>query len=216
MAIRGAIVPGPGPNSKTEVDTTVFGNTKIRSNGLGHTTGSGQNKVSMLKQAMALSGNVLPQVSMTNGTISGVYHIVTTDGAGPIKAILDPTGTGSFKNGTMLKTLTQVPGKGGNIKATKAKNKDGKNKRFDLGGVWERATESVGLVKRAGNVNLDFPMKFAVPDGVTCTGTINGIKNVCLVKIANSNKAGPFGGVVAIQMAAAPAPPAKRAVEFKA
>ena len=63
-------------------------------------------------------------------------------------------------------------------------------------------------------------MKFAVPDGTVCKGTINGIQNVCLVKIANSNKAGPFGGVVAIQMAAPtpapPAAPAKRAVAFTA
>ena len=178
----------------------MFGNTKIKTNGLGHTTGSGKNKVSMLTQAMALSGPTLPQVS-EGGSISGTFHIVTTDGAGPIQAVLDPTGTGKFSNGTLLTTETQVPGKGGNIAAPKQRS------------VWTRALVAAGIVKRAANVNEDFPMKFSLPAGTTCQGEIAGQKNVCLVKIANSNKAGPFGGVIAIQMAA----PAKRAAqEFQA
>jgi len=59
---------------------------------------------------------------------------------------------------------------------------------------------------------------FTVPEGTVCTGTINGIQNVCLAKIANANKNGPFGGVVAFQIAGgnATAPPAKRAVDFTA
>jgi hypothetical protein len=40
-----------------------------------------------------------------------------------------------------------------------------------------------------------------IPAGTTCSGTVGGQANTCLVKIANSNPAGPFGGVVAIQMA---------------
>jgi hypothetical protein len=65
----------------------------------------------------------------------------------------------------------------------------------------------VGVIeKRATNINEDFPMTFSVPAGTTCNGNIGGQSNVCLVKIANKNGAGPFGGVVAIQMAgAAPA-----------
>jgi hypothetical protein len=184
----------------------VFGSTKIQTDGLGKTTGSGKNKVDMLKQAMALSGSTLPQVSATGGSIEGTFHIVTTDGAGPIQAVLDPTGTGKFSNGTMLDTVTQVPGKNGNIKAPKQRS------------LWARALVSVGIMKRAANVNEDFPMKFSVPAGTTCSGTVNGVNNVCLVKIANSNKAGPFGGVVAIQIAgeAAAGGATKRAVEFAA
>ena len=83
LGIKGGIVPGPGSNSVTEVDTTVFGSTNIATNGLGHTTGSGQNTVSMIAKAMALSGNTLPQVSADGGYVSGTFHIVTTDGAGP-------------------------------------------------------------------------------------------------------------------------------------
>ncbi|KAK0716935.1 hypothetical protein B0T26DRAFT_648343 [Lasiosphaeria miniovina] len=198
LGIKGGIVPGPGPNSKTEVDTTVFGSTKIKTNGLGRTTGSGKNKVAMLSAAMAQSGSTLPQVS-DGGSISGVFHIVTTDGAGPIQAVLDPTGTGAFSKGVLLDTVTQIAGKNGNIAAPKQRS------------LWARALVSAGIMKRAANVNEDFPMKFSVPAGTTCNGTIAGQSNVCLVKIANSNKAGPFGGVVAIQMAGAAATTGKAA-----
>ncbi|KAK2052369.1 hypothetical protein LY76DRAFT_630092 [Colletotrichum caudatum] len=210
LAIQGGVVPGPGPNRKTELDTTVFGARNIMSDGLGKTTGGGKVQAADIKQAMALSGSTLPQVSSTGGSISGTFHMVTTDGAGPLNAVLDPTGTGAFSQGIMLKVVQQVPGNGGNIRP------DGTvpgGKRA----LWERAMSVI--YKRASNVNKDFPMKFEVPAGTTCSGTMGGQSNVCLVKIANSNKAGPFGGVVPIQIAPgggnATAPAAKRAVEFE-
>lgn len=189
LAIQGAVVPGPGKNKVTEVDTTVFGSTKIATDGLGKTTGSGKNNVAMLSSAMDQSGTTLPQLSATNGTLSGTFHIVTTDGAGPLQAVLDPSATGSFSNGTMLSVVTQVPGTKGNIKAPKQRS------------LLMRTLVSAGIVKRASNVNEDYPMAFSVPAGTTCTGTVAGQANVCLVKIANSNPAGPFGGVVAVQIA---------------
>lgn len=147
-----------------------------------------------MTQAMAQSGDTLPQVSATNGSLSGTFHIVTTDGAGPVQAVVDPTGTGAFSQGTLLETTTQVPGKNGNIKASRQRN------------VVVRALEAMGVIaKRASNVNEDYPVAFAVPAGTTCTGTVNGMQNVCLAKIANSNRAGPFGGVIAFQMAGADA-----------
>ncbi|KAH8676199.1 hypothetical protein BX600DRAFT_196883 [Xylariales sp. PMI_506] len=199
LGIQGGIVPGAGKNSVTEVDTTVFGKTNIETDGLGKTTGGGANKVEDLSAAMAQSGSTLPQVS-DGGSITGTYHIVTTDGAGPIKAVLDSTGTGSFSNGVMLDTTTDVPGTNGNIKAPKRS-------------LWTRTMDTI--MRRAANVNEDYPMAFSVPAGTTCTGTVNGISNVCLVKIANSNPAGPFGGVIAIQMAGANST-AKRAETFSA
>lgn len=221
LAIKGGIVPGPGPNSKvrahqprhphtpaalltppqTEVDTTVFGKTNILSDGLGRTTGSGQNNINMIVQAMALSGNTLPQVSATGGNISGVFHIVTTDGAGPIQAVLDPTGTGKFSKGVPLTVLQQIPGNNGNIAPGGGKNKkQGKRSEEPL---WARALMAAGIMKRAANVNESFDFKFSVPAGTKCEGSVAGMNNVCLVKIANSNKAGPFGGVVPVQIAAA-------------
>ncbi|KAF2148424.1 cell surface protein [Myriangium duriaei CBS 260.36] len=196
LGIKGGIVPGPGSNSVTEVDTTVFGNTNIATNGLGRTTGSGRNTVSMMAEAMALSGNTLPQVSADGGSISGTFHIVTTDGAGPVKAMIDSTGTGAFANGQPGQILTQVPGNGGNI--SPSGKVPGQNNRR-------------GLVKRAANVNKDYPVKVAIPAGTKCTGTVGSQSNVCLLKIANANAAGPFGGVVAFQIADKAAAPAAAA-----
>lgn len=61
----------------------------------------------------------------------------------------------------------------------------------------------MGLMKRARNVNEDYPFSATIPAGTKCTGTVAGQENVCLVKIVNPSGAGPFGGVVAIQMAGA-------------
>jgi hypothetical protein len=130
----------------TEVDTTVFKSTNIQTDGLGKTQGGGQNNVNDLTAAMAQSGSTLPQISSTGGTLSGTFHIVTTDGAGPIKAVLDPTGTGAFSNGVMLDTVTQVPGNNGNIKATQGLNSPR--------GLVERMMSVI--TKRATNVNEDY------------------------------------------------------------
>ena len=59
----------------------------------------------------------------------------------------------------------------------------------------------MGLMKRAANVNEDYPFAATIPAGTTCTGTVAGQSNVCLVKVVNPSGAGPFGGVIAIQMA---------------
>lgn len=212
LAIQGGTVPLTGDNDDTEVDTTVFDDTDVNTDGLGETTGSGNVDTGMLKQAMALSGNTLPQVK---SSLSGTWHVVTSDGFGSLKAVLDPTATGKFSEGIQLSTTTDVIGDDGdepddfqepddddddnNDKKAKKVKRTWKKKSF-----FRRLAERSGLIqKRAHNINVDFPMAFAVPSGTTCTGQIDDQKNVCLVKIANENDNGPFGGVVAIQMASA-------------
>jgi hypothetical protein len=139
---------------------------------------------------MAQSGSTLPQVS-SGGSISGTVHIVTTDGAGPYTAIVDPTGTGAFSTGTKMTVTQQVPGTRGNIAAPK-------QRRFV-----SRMLVKMGIVKRASNVNEDYPFAATMPAGTTCSGTVAGQSGVCLVKIVNPSNAGPFGGVIAVQMAGA-------------
>ncbi|KAI1456633.1 hypothetical protein F4805DRAFT_222001 [Annulohypoxylon moriforme] len=53
---------------------------------------------------------------------------------------------------------------------------------------------------RDGN-ETDFPLTAAVPADQTCTGTVAGQDNACLVRCQNGARAGPFGGVVPVQMA---------------
>ncbi len=155
--------------------------------GLGKTS-AGPNTLAGMSAVTAQSGTTLAQVS-DGGSLSGTVHIVTTDGAGPYTAVLDPTGTGAFSQGTKLQVTTQVPGRNGNIAAPK-------QRRFIA-----RALVKMGIMKRAANVNEDYPIKIAVPAGTTCTGTAGGQTNVCAVKIVNPSGAGPFGGVIMMQMA---------------
>lgn len=91
---------------------------------------------------MALSGDTLPQVS-DGGWVAGTLHIVTSDGAGPYKAMIDTTGTGSFADAKAMDIVTQVPGTKGNIKKTTTKR-------------WERILRSLGIEKRATNINEDY------------------------------------------------------------
>ncbi|KAF2452146.1 hypothetical protein P171DRAFT_402201 [Karstenula rhodostoma CBS 690.94] len=56
------------------------------------------------------------------------------------------------------------------------------------------------------NAMTDLPLNVAIPAGQTCTGTVAGQSNVCMVRVQNSARAGPFGGCIPVQMAgAAPA-----------
>jgi len=109
------------------------------SDGLGSTAGGGKNTAADIVSAMAQSGDTLPQVT-DGGMITGTWHTVTSDGAGPIAAVLDPTGTGAFASGVMLKTVTQIPGKNGNIRPQKRS-------------LWDRAVSTIS--KRAVNINTD-------------------------------------------------------------
>lgn len=189
LGIQGAVIPGAGTNKQTEVDTTVFNSKNAATDGLGKTK-AGANTMADMTAVMAASGSTLPQVS-DGGELSGTIHIVTTDGAGPCSAIVDPTGTGAFSQGTQAKVTTQVPGTRGNIAAPKQRS------------LMMRSLVNMGIVKRASNVNEHCPIKVAMPAGMSCTGSVGGQENVCLVKLANPSGAGPFGGVAAFQMASA-------------
>ncbi|KAK1836628.1 hypothetical protein QBC39DRAFT_367428 [Podospora conica] len=62
----------------------------------------------------------------------------------------------------------------------------------------------------------DFPLVASIPAGQNCTGTVAGQDNVCLVRCENDARAGPFGGVVPVQMAGAATPAqARRALALK-
>ncbi|CAG8975379.1 hypothetical protein HYALB_00009520 [Hymenoscyphus albidus] len=200
LGITGGDVPERGPNKVTETDTTTFNAKNIKSNGLGKTTGQGNNKATMVTAAMAQSGNTLPQVA-PGGTMAGIFHIVTTDGAGPIRGLVDETATGQFANGKEVQFLQQVPGNGGNIAQTNnsANQKAAKGARA----LMERALTSMGIIqKRAGNVDTDNPFLIRIPADTKCTGTVEGMTDVCMIKLANSNAAGPFGGVALFQVPA--------------
>lgn len=205
----------------------------MATDGLGKTTDTGNIHMGLMKNAMAMSGSTLPQVnSSLSGTwhvvtsgksqsslLLSSHHqnspqsspvqpnpaqsnipSPNPDGFGSVKAVLDPTATGEFSKGIQLETTTDVPGNNGN----EPKGFSESSNKKASSSIFRRLAERSGVVqKRAHNINADYPMAFAVPAGTTCSGSMMGMENVCLVKIANENNAGPFGGVVAIQMASA-------------
>lgn len=75
------------------------------------------------------------------------------------------------------------------------------------GATWEpiQVTQNVPGSSRGRNRDgqmQDFALKAAVPANQQCTGNVSGQNNVCLVRCQNPARAGPFGGVVPVQMAA--------------
>lgn len=156
LGIKGAVVPGEGPNSKTEVQTTVFWSKSLNTDyDLGYTeggvAGNGNNKVDYVSFAMAQSGNTLPQVS-SGGSVSGTYHVVTDDGCGPLEAVIDPTGTSLFSKGVSAKVTSDVPGTAGECPTSLDSGVDNK-----LKAKLRRALVKMGVLsKRAKNVNKSY------------------------------------------------------------
>lgn len=158
LGITGGVVPGPGPNYLTEVDTTIFWSKNIKTDDdLGYTDEAGNNKLTDVVHSMALSGSTLPQVS-AGGSVSGTFRtfpfsippicvltihtdVVTSDGAGPLQALIDSSGTGKWSTSSAATVTTQVPGNAGNV----AKRN-----------VFSRALVKMGLMARATNVNKDY------------------------------------------------------------
>lgn len=75
---------------------------------------------------------------------------------------------------------------------------------------WQPITVTQNLEGSARGRNRDtqmqdLPLTAAIPAGQTCTGTVAGQSNVCMVRCENPARAGPFGGCVPVQMAGATA-----------
>lgn len=54
--------------------------------------------------------------------------------------------------------------------------------------------------RNRSGAQTDFPLVAAIPNDQQCTGTVAGQDNVCLVRCENAANAGPFGGVVPVQL----------------
>ncbi|KFX90375.1 hypothetical protein O988_08231 [Pseudogymnoascus sp. VKM F-3808] len=72
---------------------------------------------------------------------------------------------------------------------------------------WVNMQVTTNVPGRRGNdrsgAETDFPLVATVAAGQTCTGTVAGQENVCMVRCQNPARAGPFGGCVPVQMAGA-------------
>ena len=52
----------------------------------------------------------------------------------------------------------------------------------------------LGIGGLSAATTMDFPVAVQMPAGMTCQGTVGGVNNVCVARLANSALAGPFGG----------------------
>jgi len=103
--------------------------------------------------------------------------------------------------GSLMMTVHQVNGDGAGP-YTCAMNTDAKLQTWtDV----EVMTNVPGRNSRSQAKATDFPLKVAMPAGMSCTGNVAGQANTCVVRCMNAARAGPFGGCVAVQQANAQA-----------
>jgi hypothetical protein len=57
-----------------------------------------------------------------------------------------------------------------------------------------------GTNSRSGARAQEFNIQVQMPQGATCTGSAGGANNLCIVRVRNAAKAGPFGGAGAFTM----------------
>lgn len=101
---------------------------------------------------MTLSGSTLPQVS-SGGSVSGTFHVVTSDGCGPLEAVIDESATAKFSTASKATVTTDMPGTAGNCPASLSNDSGNSKLRRSL----RRALVKMGLLsKRADNVNKDY------------------------------------------------------------
>ncbi|GJN66591.1 hypothetical protein PLIIFM63780_004059 [Purpureocillium lilacinum] len=190
-----------GPVARTEIGSPVQ-KANLKSVGLGVTTAYGRTQMeSGFARAMTYAGASVPKVR-TNGEgwIGGEWHVVTSDGGGPVRAIVDTTAKGDFRQGIELENLVQVPGQRGEIrKQADGAGGNGGGGNAGRNNIVSKLFARFALQKRADNINQNFEYKFRVPRGLSCTGTVGNATNVCVMNVVNTSPAGPFGNAVVFQ-----------------
>lgn len=148
----------------------------------GETVGAGQNDLETgTKAIMAMTGDQLPQVR-AGGTVDMTLHQVNGDGGGPYDCMINSDATGA--TWTNINVVTTPPGQN-------SRNRVSKPVRHQI---------FTSLTITQDGAMTDFPLRAQIPADQACTGTVAGQNNVCLVRCQNAARAGPFGGVVPVQM----------------
>jgi len=69
----------------------------------------------------------------------------------------------------------------------------------------------IGIGGLSAAQTTDFPVKVQMPAGMTCSASVGGASNVCVVRLQNAALAGPFGGSAAFTQSTAAK---KRSIEY--
>ncbi|OAA47929.1 CAS1 appressorium specific protein [Metarhizium rileyi] len=103
--------------------------------------------------------------------------------------------------GSLQMTLHQVNGDGAGP-YTCMINSDGTAQNWQNIQVTQNVEGNQRGRNNAGSES-DHPLTVAIPANQQCTGQVAGQSNICMVRCQNPARAGPFGGVVPVQMAQA-------------
>lgn len=176
---------------------------------VGETIGAGDNNIESGTSAiMTEMGDQLPQISQ-GGSVNMTLHQVNGDGGGMFSL---------YMHGNIRVELTRTPGPytcmiNGDGTATQwtditvMTSPPGRNSRNRVRypGTLMSYLYSLLTCTQDGEQTA-FPLIAAIPENQECTGTVAGQENVCMVRCQNDANAGPFGGVVPVQMAGTTTP----------
>lgn len=157
LGVKGAIIPGGGPNYMTEPDTTTFwSHTFATDQDDGFTDSSNGNlsPARNLAAVMVLSGSTLPQISASGGYVVGNWHVVTDDGCGPLQAAVDPTASSKWSTAVAADVTSDLPGQAGEcVSEDSGDDQTPSPVSETILGSTEQRKSRRGLQKRAKNVN---------------------------------------------------------------
>jgi hypothetical protein len=102
--------------------------------------------------------NFVSQVSTSNGSVTGNWHVVTDDGCGPLQALVDSTASSKWSQATEADVTTTMPGTAGNCVSLDSGDDDkAEAENESTTSRVRRALVKMGLMtKRAQNVNKSF------------------------------------------------------------
>lgn len=226
----------PSPGCGAEADTSIIRQKELgttKASALGRTNGGGAvNAEAMISTFMnGAAGNtseVLAARAIHEAALARRANLVRAAGAsGGVKtpagtketAVKAATGMAATSglpttqdDGTVQMTFHQVNQDGaGPLTADIDATSGGTDPAAFKTAQVTQNVPGIGIGGLSGAQTMDFPVAVQMPAGMTCSGSVGGASNVCIVRMQNSALAGPFGGSAAFTQS----PTAKkRAIEY--
>jgi Egh16-like virulence factor len=193
---------GGGPVNAAKAIATFVGN------------GNGANKANK-RQLLAGKGKGKKAAASGGATGSGQKTAKGTKETGVSAAAGSGATSGlptSADNGTITMTFHQVNQDGaGPLTAAVDGTSGGTDPAAFKQAQVTQNVPGLGFGGLSAATTTDFPITVQVPAGMSCSATVGGVNNVCIVRLQNSALAGPFGGSAAFTMSTGAN---KRAIEY--
>lgn len=194
------------PRCGSEADTSIIRTRELgggKASALGRTQGGGPvDAAAAVAKFMGTAANKVkraPQkgTKTAKGTTEG--GVAAAAGSGATSGL--PT---SGDDGTISMTFHQVNQDGaGPLTAAIDPTSGGTDPAAFVTAKVTQDVPGIGIGGLSGVSTTDFPVKVQMPAGMTCSGTVAGVQNVCVVRLQNAALAGPFGGSAAFTQSTA-------------